>query len=51
MVALYGVYEQKIAINNIGSNQPDGRQRIKDDYLAFQANLGILVEPRKCIGK
>ena len=47
MVALYGVYEQKTAINNIGPNQPDGRLRIKDDDLAFQANLGILVEPRK----
>jgi long-chain fatty acid transport protein len=47
MVALYGVFEQKAAVNNIGPNQPDGRLRIKDDDLAFQANLGILVEPRK----
>ena len=47
MVALYGKFEQKTAINNIGPDQPDGRLRIKDDDWAFQANLGILVEPRK----
>ena len=39
LVGLYGVFEQKTAINNIGPNQPDGRLRIKDDDLAFQANL------------
>jgi long-chain fatty acid transport protein len=47
VVALYGVLEEKAAVNNIGPNQPDGRLKIKDSDLTYQANLGVLVEPRK----
>ena len=47
VVALYGVFEQKTAINNIGPNQADGRLELEDDDLIYQANLGILVEPRE----
>jgi long-chain fatty acid transport protein len=46
VVALYGVLEQKAAVNNIGPNQTDGRLEIKDSDLTYQVNLGILVEPR-----
>jgi long-chain fatty acid transport protein len=47
VVALYGVLEQKAAVNNIGPNQPDGRLKIEDDDWTYQVNLGVLVEPRK----
>ena len=38
---------KKTAINNIGPNQADGRLELEDDDLTYQANLGILVEPRE----
>ena len=47
VVALYGVLEEKIAVNNIGPNQPDGKLKIEDSDWAYQVNLGVLVEPRK----
>ncbi len=47
VVALYGVLEEKIAVNNIGPNQPDGKLKLEDSDWAYQANLGVLVEPRK----
>jgi long-chain fatty acid transport protein len=47
VVALYGVLEQKAAVNNPGPNQDDGRLKIEDDDWAYQVNLGVLVEPRK----
>jgi long-chain fatty acid transport protein len=47
VVALYGVMEQKAAVNNIGPNQPDGRLKIEDSDLTYQVNLGVLVEPLK----
>ncbi len=47
VVALYGVLEEKAAVNNIGPNQPDGRLKIEDSDLTYQVNLGVLVEPRK----
>jgi len=47
VVALYGVLEEKIAVNNIGPNQPDGKLKIEDSDWTYQANLGVLVEPRK----
>jgi long-chain fatty acid transport protein len=47
VVALYGVFEQKTAVNNIGPNQADGRLKLEDEDLTYQANLGILVEPRE----
>ncbi|MEN8758995.1 MAG: outer membrane protein transport protein [Desulfobacterales bacterium] len=47
VVALYGVLEEKVAVNNIGPNQPDGKLKIEDSDWTYQANLGVLVEPRK----
>jgi long-chain fatty acid transport protein len=47
VVALYGVLEEKVAVNNIGPNQSDGRLKIEDSDWTYQVNLGVLVEPRK----
>jgi long-chain fatty acid transport protein len=47
VVALYGVLDQKAAVNNPGPNQDDGRLKIEDDDWTYQVNLGVLVEPRK----
>jgi len=47
VVALYGVLDQKAAVNNIDPNQPDGRLKIKDSDITYQVNLGVLAEPRK----
>jgi long-chain fatty acid transport protein len=47
VVALYGVLEEKVAVNNIGPNEQDGKLEIEDSDLAYQVNLGVLVEPRK----
>jgi len=46
VVALYGVLEEKVAVNNIGLNQPDGKLKIEDSDWTYQVNLGVLVEPR-----
>jgi long-chain fatty acid transport protein len=46
IVALYGVLDQKTAVNNPGPNQPDGRLKLEDSDLTFQVNLGVLLEPR-----
>ena len=47
VVALYGVLEEKVAVNNIGPNQPDGKLKIEDEDWTYQVNLGILAEPRQ----
>ena len=47
VVALYGVLDEKVAINNIDPNRGDGRLKIHDEDWAFQANLGVMVEPCK----
>jgi long-chain fatty acid transport protein len=47
VVALYGVLEEKAAVNNIGPNQSDGKLKIEDSDWTYQVNLGVLVEPRK----
>jgi len=47
VVALYGVLDQKAAVNNLGPNQDDGKLKIEDDDWTYQVNLGVLVEPRK----
>ena len=46
VVALYGVLDEKVAVNNINPALSDGKLKIKDDDWTFQANLGVLVEPR-----
>ena len=47
VVALYGVLDQKAAVNNLGPNQDDGKLKIEDDDWTYQVNLGVLVAPRK----
>ncbi len=47
VVALYGVLEQKVAVNNIDPNRGDGRLKVKDEDYTFQANLGVLLGPWK----
>jgi long-chain fatty acid transport protein len=47
VVALYGVLDEKAAVNNIGPNQGDGKLKIEDSDWTYQVNLGVLVEPRK----
>jgi long-chain fatty acid transport protein len=47
VAALYGVLEEKVAVNNIGPNQSDGKLKIEDSDWTYQVNLGILVEPRQ----
>jgi long-chain fatty acid transport protein len=47
VVALYGVLEEKVAVNNIGPNQPDGKLKLEDNDWTYQVNLGVLVEPRQ----
>jgi len=47
VVALYGVLDEKAAVNNIGPNQGDGKLKIEDSDWTYQVNLGLLMEPRK----
>ena len=47
VVALYGVLDEKVAVNNIDPNRGDGRVKIHDEDWTFQANLGVLLEPWK----
>ena len=47
VVALYGVLEEKVAVNNIGPNQSDGKLKLEDSDWTYQVNLGVLVEPRQ----
>ena len=47
VVALYGVLDQKAAINNVNPNLGDGRLKIKDEDWTYQVNLGVLLEPFK----
>jgi long-chain fatty acid transport protein len=45
VAALYGIFEQKMAVNNIDPSLGDGRLKVEDEDWTFQANLGVLVEP------
>jgi long-chain fatty acid transport protein len=47
VVALYGVLDGEVAINDIDPNRGDGRLKIHDEDWTFQANLGVLMEPWK----
>jgi len=44
---LYGVLEDKAAINNIDPQLGDGKLKFKDEDWTVQANLGLLAEPAK----
>jgi long-chain fatty acid transport protein len=47
VVALYGVFDEKVAVNNIDPRRGDGRLKLHDEDVAFQANLGLMVSPWK----
>ena len=45
--AMYGVLDQKIAVNNIGPMQDDGLLELDSSTWGFGADLGVLVEPNE----
>jgi long-chain fatty acid transport protein len=47
VAALYGVTEEKIAVNNIAPALADGKLEISDEDWTVQFNLGLLVEPHE----
>jgi long-chain fatty acid transport protein len=47
VVALYGVLDEKVAVNNIDPGRGDGRLKVHDEDWTFQANLGVMLEPWK----
>jgi long-chain fatty acid transport protein len=47
VAVLYGILDDKIAVNNIAPNLPDGKLKLKDEDWTAQFNLGLLVEPQK----
>ncbi|MDZ7596858.1 MAG: OmpP1/FadL family transporter [Desulfobacterales bacterium] len=47
VVALYGVFDEKVAVNNIDPRRGDGRIKLHDEDMAFQANLGLMLAPWK----
>ena len=50
--AVYGIFDQKVAINNVVPNAPDGRLELDDKTWGFGGNLGLLygVTPATRIG-
>ena len=44
---LYGVLDQKVAVNNIEPGLSDGELKVDDTAWAVQGNLGLLFEPIK----
>jgi long-chain fatty acid transport protein len=44
---LYGILEEKVAVNNIDPLLPDGELEVEDEDWAVQFNLGLLLEPKK----
>jgi len=47
VAATYGILDEKIAVNNIAPNLPDGKLKLKDEDWTAQFNLGVLVEPQQ----
>jgi len=47
VAALYGVMEEKVAVNNVLDTLPDGELKVEDEDWTVQYNLGVLVEPAK----
>ncbi len=43
--AMYGVFDTKLAVNNIAESLPDGGMKADDTTWGFGANLGMLFEP------
>jgi long-chain fatty acid transport protein len=42
--AMYGIFKQQVAVNNVLPNAPDGRLELDDKTWGFGANLGLLYE-------
>jgi long-chain fatty acid transport protein len=42
--AMYGIYKNNVAINNVDSRYGDGRLKMKDETWGWGANLGLLYE-------
>jgi len=47
VAALYGVMEEKVAVNNVLDTLPDGELEVEDEDWTVQYNLGLLLEPGK----
>ena len=47
VAVLYGVFDEKVAVNNIDPGRGDGRIKLHDEDTAFQANLGLMLSPWK----
>jgi long-chain fatty acid transport protein len=45
--AMYGVFDTKVAVNNVLPTLPDGTLKMDDATWGFGGNLGILYEPNK----
>ena len=42
--AMYGIFKQQVAVNNVLPNTPDGRLELDDNTWGWGANLGLLYE-------
>ena len=42
---LYGIFEDKLAVNNLDRSLGDGRLKLEDNEWGVQVNLGLLYEP------
>ncbi|MFZ7126645.1 MAG: OmpP1/FadL family transporter [Desulfobacterales bacterium] len=47
VAAVYGILDEKVAVNNIAPALPDGELELSDNDWTAQFNLGVLVEPWK----
>lgn len=45
--AMYGMLEQKVAVNSVLDRRPDGELEVSDNTWGFGANIGILYELNK----
>jgi len=43
--AMYGIYKNQVAINNVNPLYGDGQLKIKDETWGWGANVGVLFEP------
>ena len=47
IAALYGMFDDQVAVNNIAPEDNDGKLKLEDEDWAAQFNLGVLYEPLK----
>jgi long-chain fatty acid transport protein len=45
VAAIYGMLEEKVAVNNIDPRDGDGKLKVEDDDWTAQFNIGVLIEP------